>query len=82
MIKSEEAALACWLHDGTDASFDAVRWAVAEARVVGATVEVVHAWSLPTVGTSVAAGLSDQPCRDADGDHVSRDRHERRPSGG
>ena len=43
--------------DGTDASFDAVRWAVAEARVVGATVEVVHAWSLPTVGTSVGAGL-------------------------
>ena len=41
--------------DGTDASFDAVRWAVAEARAVGATVEVVHAWSLPTVGTSVGA---------------------------
>ena len=43
--------------DGTDASFEAVRWAVAEARAHDATVEVVHAWSPPTVGSSVAGGL-------------------------
>ena len=33
--------------DGSDTSFDALRWAVSEARAHGYEVEAVHAWQLP-----------------------------------
>ncbi|MFI2641770.1 universal stress protein [Streptomyces sp. NPDC018610] len=34
--------------DGSPASYAALRWAVRYARLVGGTVEAVHAWSTPT----------------------------------
>lgn len=36
--------------DGTDTSFEALRWAVAEARTHGAIVEAVHVWQMPSHG--------------------------------
>jgi nucleotide-binding universal stress UspA family protein len=36
--------------DGSDTSRHALRWAVEEARIRPASVEVVHAWHLPYVG--------------------------------
>ena len=36
--------------DGSDPSRRALRWAVAEARLRGAVVVAVHAWSIPYVG--------------------------------
>lgn len=36
--------------DGSETSRRALRWAVEEARVRGASVEVLHAWHLPYVG--------------------------------
>lgn len=35
--------------DGSPPAVDALRWAVAEARMTGATVEVVHAWHYPAL---------------------------------
>ena len=37
--------------DGSEASVRAVRWAVEEARLRGARVRAVHAWSYPHVST-------------------------------
>jgi nucleotide-binding universal stress UspA family protein len=37
--------------DGSDASADALRWALREARLRGARVRVVHVWSYPEVST-------------------------------
>lgn len=37
--------------DGSEASVRALRWAVEEARLRGATVRAVHAWSYPPVST-------------------------------
>ena len=37
--------------DGSDASANALRWALREARLRGARVRVVHAWSYPEVST-------------------------------
>ena len=42
--------------DGTDASFEALRWAMAEARVHDASIDVVHAWSLPALGSVTVGG--------------------------
>jgi nucleotide-binding universal stress UspA family protein len=36
--------------DGSAGSVDALRWALDEARLRGAAVEVVHAWQYPYVG--------------------------------
>ncbi|HVT78252.1 MAG TPA: universal stress protein [Acidimicrobiales bacterium] len=35
--------------DGSDASARALDWAIAEAKVVGADLEVVHVWSTPAI---------------------------------
>ena len=35
--------------DGSTASHDALRWAVVEGRLRGATVEAVHAWHIPSL---------------------------------
>jgi len=47
--------------DGSDGSIDALRWAVEEARLRGATVEAVHSWHYPyaayTEITGMAAGV-------------------------
>lgn len=43
--------------DGTDASFEALRWAVAEARAHDATLDVVHAWAPPTLSSLAMGGL-------------------------
>lgn len=37
--------------DGSACSLDALRWAVAEAKLRAARVRVVHAWSYPSVST-------------------------------
>ncbi|MGZ8741116.1 MAG: universal stress protein [Gaiellaceae bacterium] len=37
--------------DGSDSSVSALRWALREARLRGARVRVVHAWSYPQVST-------------------------------
>ncbi len=34
--------------DGSDSSVDALHWAVAQARLTGASLEVATAWELPT----------------------------------
>jgi nucleotide-binding universal stress UspA family protein len=48
--------------DGSDASKDALRWAVEEARLRGASVDAVHAWQAPIlppdVGTSLGPSMS------------------------
>ena len=36
--------------DGSDASLDAVRWAITEARRRGDRVEVLHCWHIPYYG--------------------------------
>jgi nucleotide-binding universal stress UspA family protein len=48
--------------DGSDASIRALRWALREARLRGARVRVVHAWSYPQVSTyHEAAHVSSVP---------------------
>ena len=48
--------------DGSDESKAALRWAVGEARLRGASVTVVHAWTLPTyIGLGVAPGAMIDP---------------------
>jgi nucleotide-binding universal stress UspA family protein len=37
--------------DGSEASVRALRWAIEEARLRGAAVRAVHAWSYPRVST-------------------------------
>lgn len=41
--------------DGSGPSSDALRWAVAEARVRDAELDVVHAWRIPTMAASAYA---------------------------
>ena len=41
--------------DGSDASKQALRWAIEEARAHGASVTAVHAWELPPPVPDVAA---------------------------
>ena len=36
--------------DGSGHAQAALRWAIAEARVRGASLEVVHAWEIPYLG--------------------------------
>ena len=43
--------------DGSEAAQDALRWAVAEAQVRAAQLQVVHAWQLPYVGPTPFAGM-------------------------
>jgi nucleotide-binding universal stress UspA family protein len=47
--------------DGSDGSVEALRWALVEARLRGATVEVIHSWHYPygayTEITGMAAGV-------------------------
>jgi nucleotide-binding universal stress UspA family protein len=43
--------------DGSEHSAEALRWAVEEARLRGATVEAVHAWSYVPVATPADGGL-------------------------
>ena len=43
--------------DGSEASRDALRWAVEEARLRNATVLAVHAWVLPYLPADVAPAL-------------------------
>lgn len=35
--------------DGSEASFEAVRWAAAEAKAHGAELEIIHTWTLPVM---------------------------------
>ena len=55
--------------DGTYASFEALRWAVAEARAHDATLDVVHAWAPPTLSTLAVGGL---PTREVEIEVVTR----------
>jgi len=47
--------------DGSDGSVDALRWALREAQLRGASVEVVHSWHYPYAAytdiTGMAAGV-------------------------
>lgn len=43
--------------DGSEAARDALRWAVAEARLRGARLQVVHAWQFPYVGPTPFGGM-------------------------
>ena len=36
--------------DGSDCSIEALRWAIEEGRLRGATVEALHVWHIPYVG--------------------------------
>lgn len=45
--------------DGSDASVAALRWAIAEARLRGAEVDALHAWSYPVYGYT--AGVMPAP---------------------
>jgi nucleotide-binding universal stress UspA family protein len=44
--------------DGSDASKDALRWAVDEARLRKATVDAVHAWQVPIMPPDVGPSLA------------------------
>ena len=44
--------------DGSPPSEEALRWALAEARLRGAELEVVHAWEFPAVGVAPYGGVS------------------------
>src|SRR3954468_14359951 len=50
--------------DGSDGSVHALRWAVTEARLRGASVDVIHSWHYPyaayTEVTGMAAGVVDR----------------------
>jgi nucleotide-binding universal stress UspA family protein len=50
--------------DGSDGSRAALEWAVEEARVRGAEVDAVHAWSYPPL--TYMTGLSPPPAFDPD----------------
>jgi nucleotide-binding universal stress UspA family protein len=48
--------------DGSDQSKEALRWALDEARLRGASLEVVYAWTMPVyVGYGAAAGAVMDP---------------------
>jgi len=44
--------------DGSDVSATALRWALEEARLRGAAVDVVHAWHYPYVGGGDFTGMT------------------------
>jgi nucleotide-binding universal stress UspA family protein len=44
--------------DGSSASREAARWAVDHARLTGAELEAVHAWSAPDLRTDRIAGAA------------------------
>ena len=44
--------------DGSDASKDALRWAVDEARLRAVAVEAVHAWQVPLLPPDAGAALA------------------------
>jgi nucleotide-binding universal stress UspA family protein len=47
--------------DGSDSSLDALRWAAAQARVTGAELVAVTAWSFPPTSYPVLAGYMPMP---------------------
>jgi nucleotide-binding universal stress UspA family protein len=47
--------------DGSEHSQKALRWAVEEARVRGASLEVVHAWNVPSVCSYPYTGMPLEP---------------------
>ena len=49
--------------DGSKASRRALGWAVEQARASGATVEVVHAWTTPDMGTDPLARALGDPSK-------------------
>jgi nucleotide-binding universal stress UspA family protein len=51
--------------DGSEHSAAALRWAAEEARLRGATVEAVHAWSYVPVATPADSGLVPIPWTDS-----------------
>jgi len=40
--------------DGSEASIEAVKWAAREAKVHGAQLEIIHAWTVPSFGDPMA----------------------------
>ncbi len=42
--------------DGSETSAAALRWALAEAKLRGTTLTVVHSWSIPIVGDGLGYG--------------------------
>jgi nucleotide-binding universal stress UspA family protein len=55
--------------DGSDTSFDALRWAVSEARAHGYELEAVHAWQL---ADPTALGFSATPVDGGDVECAAR----------
>lgn len=47
--------------DGSDNSVAALRWAIAEAKVHGATVDVVYSWQFPPVMDPMGVSLLPNP---------------------
>jgi nucleotide-binding universal stress UspA family protein len=47
--------------DGSKASHRALAWAVGQARATGATVQVVHAWTVPALGADPLAQAPGDP---------------------
>jgi nucleotide-binding universal stress UspA family protein len=47
--------------DGSSASRRALRWAVDQARMSGADLEVIHAWTVPDLGADPLAGMIADP---------------------
>jgi nucleotide-binding universal stress UspA family protein len=39
--------------DGSEASYEAVRWAAQEAKAHGAELEIIHTWSLPVMADPI-----------------------------
>lgn len=44
--------------DGSDGSISALRWALDEARLRGATLDVVHTWHLPYAAYTEVSGMA------------------------
>jgi len=59
--------------DGSPASKEALAWALAEARLRQATVEVVHVWSFPTVGLTTYGTATLPAIAPADLEHAARE---------
>lgn len=51
--------------DGSDSAHRALAWAVAEARLRQAQLDVVHAWQMPNAGGAYAMAYAPQPFEDA-----------------
>lgn len=51
--------------DGSDTANRAMAWAVAEARLRQAQLDVVHAWQMPNAAGAYAIAFEPQPLEDA-----------------